>query len=242
MGGWSLARPSVTPPVAPPVSSRRRAAPAVINIIVAVLPALWAELLSVALGREAGIEVLGGATGEDEILALTARDPNSVVLFDFEASGPNGAGVIARIHRAAPRARVLVLARRSGEETVAAVLRAGAAGLVGKHMPYKTVLDAIHAVAVGEVWANRWTTAQVISQLIATGRPEPEDASSTLTRREWEVVSAVGRGLRSREIAVELGISPKTVKSHLSNIFVKTQMKGRFALALWAQGNLPQKT
>ena len=165
-----------------------------------------------------------------------------MVLFDFEALGPNGAGVIARIHRAAPQARVLVLARRSGEDTVTAVLRAGAAGLVGKHMAYKTVVDAIRAAAVGEVWANRWTTAQVISQLIATSRPEPGGDSSTLTRREWEVVDAVSRGLRSREIAVELGISPKTVKSHLSNIFVKTQMRGRFALALWAQGHLPQKT
>lgn len=213
-----------------------------ISIVVAVQPALWAELLGIVLGREPGFKVLGGATGEDEILAITARDPNSVVLFDFEALGPNGAGVIARIHRAAPQARVLVLARRSGEETVTAVLRAGAAGLVGKHMAYKTVLDAIRAAAVGEVWANRWTTAQVISQLIATSRPEPGDDSSTLTRREWEVVNAVGRGLRSREIALELGISPKTVKSHLSNIFVKTQLKGRFALALWAQGHLPQKT
>ena len=231
----------MTPPSSR-VALRREPPPAVISIVVAVQPALWAELLGIVLGREPGMKVLGDAANEEEILALTARDPNSVVLFDFEALGPNGAGAIARIHRSAPHARVLVLARRSGEDTVTAVLRAGAAGLVGKQMAYKTVLNAIRAAAAGEVWANRWTTAHVISQLIATSRPEPDDSSPTLTRREWEVVEAVGRGLRSCEIALELGISPKTVKSHLSNIFAKTKLKGRFALALWAQGNLPQKT
>lgn len=224
------------------MAPRRRNRSAEISVIIAVQPALWAELLGIVLGREPGIKLLGKAVNEDEILALTAENPDSVVLFDFEALGPNGAGVIARVHRAAPKVRVLVLARRSGEDTVTSVLRAGAAGLVGKEMPYKTVLEAISAAAVGEVWANRWVTAQVISQLIATCRPEPDEESSTLTRREWEVVDAVGRGLCSREIALDLGISPKTVKSHLSNIFVKTRLRGRFALALWAQGHLPSKT
>ena len=229
-------------PASPPQAARRTTPGAEIGVVIAVQPALWAELLGILFAREPGVTLLGRANDEDEILALAAKNPDAVILYDFEALGPNGAGVIARVHRAAPRARVLVLARRSGDDTVTSVLRAGAAGLVGKHMAYKTVLEAIRAAAAGEVWANRWTTAQVISQLIATSRPEPEDDSSTLTRREWEVVDAVGRGLRSREIAVELGISPKTVKSHLSNIFVKTQLRGRFALALWAQGHLPQKS
>lgn len=227
--------------LAPP-ASQRRARSAEINVIIAVQPALWAELLGIVLGREPGFKLLGNATTEDEILALVSKGSDPVVLFDFEAFGPNAAGVIARVHRAAPHARVLVLARRSGEDTVTAVLRAGAAGLVGKQMAYKTVVDAIRAAADGEVWANRWVTAQVISQLIATCRPEPDEESSTLTRREWEVVDAIGRGLCSREIALELGISPKTVKSHLGNIFVKTRLRGRFALALWAQGHLPSKT
>jgi DNA-binding NarL/FixJ family response regulator len=214
----------------------------VIGVVVAVQPDLWAELLGTLLRREPGFRFLGKAANEDEILALTASNPDSVVLFDFEALGPNGAGVIARVHRAAPHARVLVLARRAGEDTVTAVLRAGAAGLVGKQMAFKTVLAAIRAAAGGEVWANRRATAQVISQLIGTSRPEPDDHSSTLTRREWEVVDAVGRGLHNRAIALELGISPKTVKSHLSNIFVKTKLKGRFAVALWAQGHIHPKT
>ena len=236
----TLEPPGVTAPLTS-LGPRRRTRSAEVSVIIAVQPAIWAELLGILLERETGIKVLGKAVNENEIIALSAEDADPVVLFDFEALGPNSAGVIARVHRAAPRVRVLVLARRSGEDTVTSVLRAGAAGLVGKEMSYKTVLEAIRAAAIGEVWANRWVTAQVISQLIATCRPEPEEESSTLTRREWEVVDAVGRGLRSREIALELGISPKTVKSHLSNIFAKTRLRGRFALALWAQGHLPPK-
>ncbi len=227
---------------APAPAARNDTASAAVSVVVAVQPPLWAELLGLLLEREPGISVLGTATNEEEVLGLTETSPEAVVLLDFEAFGPNTAGVIARVHRSASRARVLVLARRSGEETVTAVLRAGAAGLVGKQMAYKTIVTAIRAAAVGEVWANRWVTARVISQLIGTGRAEAQGDAPLLTRREWDVVDAISRGLRSREIALELGISPKTVKSHLSNIFVKTQLKGRFALALWAQGQTAQKT
>ena len=228
----SSARPS--PPFPQPAASRE------IGVIVAVQPALWAELLAILLGREPGIKVLGRAATEEEVAALVGGDQRCVVLFDFEALGPYSAGIVARLHRSAPRARTLVLARRSGEETVTLVLRAGAAGLLGKDAEYATLLAAIRAVAAGQVWARHSDTAHVIEQLIATRHAALEE-SPDLTRREWEVVDAVGRGLRSSEIAVTLGISPKTVKTHLSNIFAKTQLRGRFALALWAQDQLQPK-
>ncbi len=208
--------------------------------MVAVEPELWAELLALALAREPGIDVLGRAASEDEIVAVLDGDQKAVILFDYEALGPNSAGIIARLRRALPRARALVLARRSGEETVTLVLRAGAAGLVAKQAEYTTLVAGIRAVASGEVWANRRATAQVIEQLVAARRSAPEETPE-LTRREWEVVDAVGRGLRSSEIALGLGISPKTVKTHLNNIFAKTKLKGRFALALWAQGHIQPK-
>jgi DNA-binding NarL/FixJ family response regulator len=211
-----------------------------IPVIIAVSPPLWAELLKRALDGEAKMTVVGCAATEVELLAAVGVDPKSVVLFDYEALGPGGEGVIARLRRAEPQVRVVVLARRSGEKTVAAVLRAGAAGLVGKEMDYAMVVRAIRAAAAGEVWANRRITAQVITQLIHTHHPTSE-AGTDLTSREWEVVNAVARGLRNNEIARELGISVKTVKTHVNNIFMKTGVKSRFALALWAQGALHQE-
>ncbi len=218
----------------------QRPAVAPTRILVAVQPALWCELLCAALDRQPGIEVMGSANTEDELHALMRRAAPAVVVLDYEALGPNSEGLIARLRRAPARARVLVLARRSGEEIVKSVLRAGAAGLVGKESTLARLVDAIRAVAAGQVWANREVTARVIEQLAAPA-PRQLGEEPALTRREWDVLEAVSRGLRNREVARLLGVSEKTVKTHLNNIFAKTRLRGRFALALWAQGQIQPK-
>ncbi|MGE5237062.1 MAG: LuxR C-terminal-related transcriptional regulator [Acidobacteriota bacterium] len=206
----------------------------------AVLPALWAELLGQALGREPGLRVLGSAATEDELKALACQSGRVVVILDYEAFGPNTEGLVARLRRAAPAARTLVLARRPDADAVASVLRAGAAGLVAKNARLATLLDAIRAAAAGQVWANRETTAQVIGQLVTPVQARA-DGATALTRREWEVVDAIATGLTNRAAARRLGISEKTVKTHLNNIFAKTRLHSRFALALWAQGQAQPK-
>ncbi len=212
-----------------------------VRVAVAVYPPLWGELLAHSLSQETWVEVVGRAAGEDELRQLTSEHAPDVILLDYEGLGPNSEGVISRLRRLAPTVRVVVLARRSGEDTVVSVLRAGAAGLVGKGTDIGTLLNAVRAVAAGEVWANRRVAAQAIEQLAAPSRPEP-DGRVSLTRREWEVVEAIGRGLRNRDIAHSLGISEKTVKTHLNHIFSKLRIESRFALALWAQGELQPKT
>lgn len=208
-----------------------------VRLAVAVYPPLWGELLAQRLGREDWIHVVGRAATEDELRQLTAEQEPGVIVLDYEGLGPNAEGVVSRLRRLAPRVRVLVLARRSGEETVVSLLRAGAAGLVGKSDDVSTLLSAVRAVAAGEVWAERKVAAQAIEQLAAPVSTEP-DGRATLTRREWEVVEEVGRGLRNREIARALGISEKTVKTHLNHIFSKLHVESRFTLALWAQGGV----
>jgi DNA-binding NarL/FixJ family response regulator len=167
---------------------------------------------------------------------ITENAPN-VILLDYEGLGPNVEGIVSRLRRLAPQARVLVLARRSGEDTVVGLLRAGAFGLIGKSVEFRVLLNAVRAVASGELWANRRVTAQAIQRLAAPVNTEP-DGRVRLTRREWEVIEAVGRGLRNRAIGRTLGISDKTVKSHLNHIFTKLHVQSRFTLALWAQGEL----
>lgn len=206
-----------------------------IRVALGVHPPLWSEILRLVLDLQPGITILGAAVSEEGLAQLVDDAGPCVLLLDYEGLGPGAEGIVARLRRRAPRCRVLVLARRSQEDTVVSVLRAGAAGLVGKERPFATVLAALRAVAAGEVWADRVVTAQVLSQLVTPSRPDP-DSAKLLTRREWEVVDGVSRGLRNREIAAELGISEKTVKSHLTNVLAKTRVSGRVALALWAQG------
>lgn len=212
-----------------------------IRLAIATQPALLRDVLSRLLKQEPGLEIVGQAHDEDGIVEVIKETTPALVLFDYEALGPNSESIIGRLRRMAPRMRILVIATRSADENVERVLRAGAAGLVGKQLDFETLVRAIRAVAAGQVWANRRAQALVLERLtdFSAGAPEPE---GHLTKREQQIADGVARGLRNKEIAHQLDISEKTVKSHLSNIFQKLGLEGRFALAIFDQGQLSLKT
>ena len=211
-----------------------------IRILVATLPPLWSEVLARLLQKERDLHVVGRAHNEDQLREGASTHHPHLVLFDYEAFGPDSEGIIGRLHKAAPHTRTLVLAMGSGDETTLSVLRAGALGLVAKQLGYPALLAALRAVAAGELWANRRVAAQALDQLVPSNF-RAQRLPSHLTKREREVVDGVGRGLRNREIAHALGISERTVKSHLNNIFSKTRVSSRFALSLWSRGEAKRK-
>ena len=205
----------------------------IIRLAIAALPALFCEVLGYRLENEADVEVVGGPMSEIEISRLLKAERPHVLLFDYEALGPNAERLILRLHRAAPGTRILVLATRSSQETVERVLRAGASGLVGKQLDSATLIRAIHALAAGELWANRRATADFVEHLTDTFA-HASDANDRLTEREWEILEGVGLGLRNKDIAHRLSISEKTVKSHLNNVFRKLRVDNRFAAGMYA--------
>jgi DNA-binding NarL/FixJ family response regulator len=208
-----------------------------LRIAVATRPALIREALTRVLSAERDLTVVGEASDEASIEELLRREHPRVLLFDYEALGPDGESMISRLRRSSSSTRFLVVATRSGADTVERVLRSGASGLVGKELDLETVVRAIRAVAAGEVWANRLVTAQALEYLsglsdLGVGRGT---SNGHLTRRESEVVHEVGQGLRNKEIAGKLKISEKTVRTHLNNIFRKLQLDNRITLALFAR-------
>lgn len=146
--------------------------------------------------------------------------------------------MMGRLRRSEPDTRILVLASRSGDETVERVLRAGASGLVGKHVEFDVLAHAIQMVACGEIWANRRATSLAMASL--TG-PSCKAPKSDLTKREQEIADVCSQGLRNKEIASRLNISTKTVKGHLNNIFRKLQIDSRFALCRQVAERTPTK-
>ena len=112
-----------------------------------------------------------------------------------------------------------------------AAVRTGARGLVLKDAPADVLLEAIRAVAAGELWFDPRV-------LPAPGRAgaasEPPSALSTLTAREREIVSLIGEGLRNEEAARRLGITEKTVRNHLTVVFDKLGVSGRLELLVFA--------
>jgi DNA-binding NarL/FixJ family response regulator len=203
-----------------------------IRLAIATQPALLRDVLSRLLKQEKDLDVVGAAHDEDRIVEVIHDEMPGLLLFDYEALGPNSESIIGRLRRLAPRLRILVMATRSADENVERALRAGASGLVGKQLDFDTLLRAIRAVAAGETWANRRAQALTLEHLtdFSAGASEPE---GQLTKREQQIADGVARGLRNKEIARQLNISEKTVKSHLNNIFQKLGLEGRFALALF---------
>jgi DNA-binding NarL/FixJ family response regulator len=203
-----------------------------LTVVVASRPALVREVLARQLGNEPGLSIVGLARDQDGICALLSKEKPRVLLLDYEGLGPNCEGMIPRLRRASPATRILVVATRSTDETVERVLRVGAMGLVGKQLGFTTLVRAIRVVAAGELWANRRVTAQTVEHM-ASG-PDRGSGEGRLTQREAEIAAAVGRGLRNKDIAHQLSISEKTVKSHLNNIFRKLEVDNRFAVGLYA--------
>ena len=195
----------------------------------AVRPSLFGELLANRLDGEDDLTVVGRVTDEDEIGKLLSLEHPLVLIFDYEGLGPNAESTVNRLRRGIPGTRILVLASRSNDETIQRVLRAGASGILGKHVLYPTLVRAIHAVAAGEVWADRHATSEALAGLTDSF---PKTSKTGLTRREQQIAEACGHGLRNKEIASRLNISSKTVKSHLNNIFRKLQLENRIELAL----------
>jgi DNA-binding NarL/FixJ family response regulator len=212
-----------------------------LRLAIATQSTLLRDVLSRLLRQEPNFEVVGQGHDEDHIVKVIKETTPDLLLFDYEALGPNSESIIGRLRRLAPRMRILVIATRSADENVERVLRAGAAGLVGKQFDFETLLRAIRAVAAGQVWANRRAQALVLERLtdFSAGAAEPE---GQLTKREQQIVDGVARGLRNKEIAHQLDISEKTVKSHLNNIFQKLGLEGRLALAMFDQSQIQPKT
>jgi DNA-binding NarL/FixJ family response regulator len=210
-----------------------------IDVALAIRPALLRDVLTRLLDTEPDLRVVGYGETEEEIRSVISKLRPRLLLFDYEAMGPNSESIISRLRRAVPVTRILVVARRSGEEEIGQVLRSGASGLVGKESEFTTLVRAIQAVVAGELWANRRTAARALEGLTNASAPVP--SLEGLTRRELEIADGVALGLRNKEIAQQLNISEATVKSHLNTIFRRLKIEGRVALAMLAQERPNQK-
>jgi DNA-binding NarL/FixJ family response regulator len=205
--------------------------------LVAARPGLWSEILARQLGHEDDVMVVGRVHDEEQIRQLASETDPQVMLLDREAFGEDCERMITRLRPKVPGARTIVLTTRSSDETELAFVRAGAAGVVEKGRGFSVLLTALRAVAAGELWARRRVIAQALEHMQQAVRDSLRDLA--LSRREREVVGAVQRGLRNSEVAEALGITERTVKRHLSNIFAKIGVSDRAELkrlALGAEG------
>ena len=177
--------------------------------------------------------VCGEAASGEEAVAVVGSTHPDVVLLDLTMPGMGGVAATERLVAASPHARVLVLSMSDDDDSVFAALRAGARGYLLKGAGRTEILRAVRAVADGEAIFGASVAARLAAFL--TTPPGAVAPFPELTVREREVLDLVARHLPNPQIAARLGLSTKTVRNHVSNIFAKLQVADRAAAADLAQ-------
>ena len=179
------------------------------------------------LSGEEDIEVVAEASNGLEAIDKTARFQPTLVLMDIRMPELDGLEATRRILASDNGARILILTTFDLDEYVYEALAAGASGFVLKDDPPEQLLAAIRTVAAGEALLSPTITKRVIKQFTRVPRPRPPREFDELTAREREVFRLIANGLSNTEIAQELYISDATVKTHITHILQKLNLRDR---------------
>jgi two-component system response regulator NreC len=206
-----------------------------ISVLIADDHRLFREALRVVLEREC--EVVGEAASGEEAVTLAARTRPNIVLLDVGMPGVGGLNAAHRLAKEAPASKVVILSQHDDEEyVIEAMVEAGAAGYLVKTDAAAELLSALRAVAAGRSYLSSAVAPAVLARL-----KNPRGAAAgrslsvvKLTRREREVLSLIGEGATSKDIATRLGISPKTAQVHRDNLKQKLKAKSTAAMVRYA--------
>jgi DNA-binding NarL/FixJ family response regulator len=179
------------------------------------------------LAGEEDIEVVAEARNGLEAVEKAERFQPTVVLVDIRMPELDGLEATRRILASDQAARILVLTTFDLDDYIYEALRAGASGFVLKDDPPEQLIAAIRTVAAGDALLSPAITKRVIKQFTRTPRPEPPQGLEELTAREREILRLIARGLSNAEIGRELYIGETTVKTHVTHILQKLNLRDR---------------
>ncbi len=141
---------------------------------------------------------------------------------------------LRQISRLKPSIRLIVIGSDSDDELVMEAIVAGARAYLDMSAGPRTIRDAIEVALSGSIWAPRRSLAQLIDRLLADKEARPASPLPDLTARERQVLDLILLARSNREIAVELGIEERTVKSHVGKLMRKTGAENRIELSMMA--------
>jgi len=192
------------------------------------------------LSAEDDIEVVGEAADGAEAVRASRLLLPDVVLMDVRMPGTDGIEAARQIVAETPQVRVIILTTFDIDQYAFSALRAGASGFLLKNVPPADLLTGIRAVASGDAIIAPSMTRRLLdafAQHLPEDTPAKRDADTALaalTEREREVFEAIAGGLSNAEIAAELVLSEATVKTHISRIFAKLQLRDRVQVVILA--------
>jgi DNA-binding NarL/FixJ family response regulator len=186
------------------------------------------------LRPRAGFEVIGECDDGDQVERAVAAARPDVVVMDVRMKRMDGSEATRRLRSRPDGPPVLVLTTFDEDEVLSAALRAGASGFLLKDAPGAELLKAVKTVAEGGAYLDLAVTHRVLAAFsshttLALRPPDP-----SLTPRELQVLTLVGRGQANSEIARQLYISEVTVKAHLGHVLTKLGLRDRAAAIVYA--------
>jgi NarL family two-component system response regulator LiaR len=191
------------------------------------------EGLRTFLELQDGIEVVGEAGDGEEALDAAQRLRPDVVLMDLVMPKLDGVGAMRRLRAIQPEARVVVLTSFLEDEHLLPAMQTGAAGYLLKNAAPAELAKAIRAAHAGDAVIAPTVAARLVAALADGAAPRRAD-EQRLTRREREVLELIVGGRSNKRIALELGISEKTVKTHVGHLLAKLGCADRTQAALLA--------
>jgi DNA-binding NarL/FixJ family response regulator len=208
-----------------------------LTIVIADDHAIFRQALRLTLTHRArGMSVVAEAeNGEQAIENVAEHHPNVLVL-DLGLPKKSTHDLLYEVRMADPSTRVIILTGFADAENVRSAARGGAKAIVLKSGPLERLLEAVEAVARGDLWADPLLTMASYQEFLrlagGAGDAQVTNPLRALSRREIDVVRLIADGLSNRDVAAKLWISEKTVTSHLNHIFEKLGVVSRLQAAL----------
>lgn len=191
------------------------------------------------LSSAGDIEVVAEAANGREAVDLARTHGVDVVLLDLQMPVMDGLTALAELHRAVPRARVLILTTFGERQNVLRALTEGSAGFLLKDSAPAELMGAVRAAAAGEAYLSPGATRHVVDSLASGGAAQRAERArrrlEILTEREREVLALLGEGLSNADAGQRIHMSEATVKTYVSRILAKLRCENRVQAALLAR-------
>jgi DNA-binding NarL/FixJ family response regulator len=208
-----------------------------IRVVIADDQALVRGGFRMILDAKEDMEVVGEAGDGAEAVALVAGSEPDVVLMDVRMPGVDGIEATERIARSGSRARIIILTTHDLDEYVLAALRAGASGFLLKDVRPADLVESIRVVARGDALLAPSVTRRLLdrfAEVLDNRSSELAPLMEELTEREVEVLRLVALALSNAEIAARLVLTEATVKTHVSSILRKLDLRDRVQAVVFA--------
>jgi len=207
-----------------------------ITILVVDDHAVVREGLRTFLGLQDGFEIIGEAGDGRQAVEQASRLDPDVILMDLVMPNLDGVGAMQELKQRASRSRVIVLTSFLEDDRLLPALEAGAAGYLLKNSQPAELARAVRAAHAGEAIIDPTVAARLVHALSERSPAAADDQTDLdhLTGREREVLTLIARGRSNKRIALELGISEKTVKTHVGHVLAKLGVTDRTQAAVLA--------